>query len=72
MLRRILLSSSRGVHSSSTDWVSLHGVNGSPYTKKVQAALRYKQIPATFHQLMPNNFNGDWEEKGFGDIKPKV
>ena len=75
LLRRIVLSSSswqtRSVHSG-TDWVSLHGVNGSPYTKKVQTALRYKQIPFTFHQLMPNNFNGDWEDKGFGHIKPKV
>ena len=75
LLRRIVLSSSswqtRSVHSG-PDWVSLHGVNGSPYTKKVQTALRYKQIPFTFHQLMPNNFNGDWEDKGFGHIKPKV
>lgn len=53
-------------------WVQLHGANGSPYTKKVASALRYKQIPFTFHQLMPGDFQGDWEEKGFGHIKPKV
>ena len=74
LTRKILLNiraQSRSLHSSS-EWVSLHGVNGSPYTKKVQAGLRYKQIPFTYHQLMPNNFNGDWEERGFGHIKPKV
>ena len=75
LTRRIIGSTSkcfsRGVQTAS-DWVSLHGANGSPYTKKVQTALRYKRIPFTFHQLMPNNFNGDWEEKGFGHIKPKV
>ena len=76
LTRKILATSSkcisRSVQTASSDWVSLHGANGSPYTKKVQTALRYKQIPFTFHQLMPNNFNGDWEEKGFGHIKPKV
>ena len=75
LTRRIIGSTSkcfsRSVRTAS-DWVSLHGANGSPYTKKVQTALRYKRIPFTFHQLMPNNFNGDWEEKGFGHIKPKV
>ena len=75
LTRRIIGSTSkcfsRSVQTAS-DWVSLHGANGSPYTKKVQTALRYKRIPFTFHQLMPNNFNGDWEEKGFGHIKPKV
>ena len=75
LTRRVIASTSkcfsRSVQTAS-EWVSLHGANGSPYTKKVQTALRYKQIPFTFHQLMPNNFNGDWEEKGFGHIKPKV
>ena len=76
LTRRIIASTSkclsRSVQTDGSEWVSLHGANGSPYTKKVQTALRYKQIPFTFHQLMPNNFNGDWEEKGFGHIKPKV
>lgn len=52
--------------------VSLHGGNGSPYTRKVMSALRYKQIPFSQHTLMPGNMLGDWEEKGFGHIKPKV
>ena len=62
----------RGQTSTSSDWLELHGANGSPYTKKVASALRYKRIPFTFHHLMPGNFQGDWEEKGFGNIKPKV
>jgi hypothetical protein len=52
-----------------SEWVS---VQGSPYTRKVQSALRYKQIPFTQHSLMPDNMMGDWEERGFGNIKPKV
>ena len=62
----------RFVTTDNPAWVQLHGANGSPYTKKVASALRYKQIPFTFHNLMPGDFQGDWEEKGFGHIKPKV
>jgi len=53
-------------------WLEVHGGYGSPYTRKVQAALRYKQLPFSNHQLMPGNLTGDWDEKGFSDIKPKV
>ena len=53
-------------------WLQLHGANGSPYTRKVMSALRYKHVPFTFHQLMPGDFMGDWNDKGFGHIKPKV
>ena len=56
----------------STQWMSVHGGQGSPYTRKVQSALRYKQIPFTSHTLMPGDMMGDWEERGFGEIKPKV
>ena len=38
----------------------------------MQAALRYKRVPFTTHDLLPGDMNGDWEERGFGDIKPKV
>ena len=57
---------------NSRSLVALHGGNGSPYTRKVMSALRYKQIPFSQHTLMPGNMLGDWEEKGFGHIKPKV
>jgi len=73
--RRCVVASiiSRGYANESKDkWVSLYGANGSPYTRKVMSALRYKQIPFTFHHLMPGNLMGDWEEKGLGHIKPKV
>ena len=69
--QKILLSRNLQT-STSSDWLELHGANGSPYTKKVASALRYKRTPFTFHHLMPGNFQGDWEEKGFGGIKPKV
>ena len=61
----------RSVHTGS-DRVEVYGANGSPYTKKVKSALRYKQIPFNFHHLMPGNFMGDWGEKGLGHIKAKV
>jgi len=61
----------RSVHTAS-DRVEVYGANGSPYTKKVKSALRYKQIPFNFHHLMPGNFMGDWDEKGLGHIKAKV
>jgi len=54
------------------DWVQVHGAHGSPYTRKVQAALRYKRVPFTSHSLMPGDINQDWAERGFGEIKPKV
>jgi len=57
---------------SSSEWVDLYGGYGSPYTRKVQSALRYKKIPFAQHMLMPGDMMGDWEEKGFGHIKPKV
>merc|ERR1719495_521852 len=63
---------SRSQQGDSRSLVSLHGGNGSPYTRKVMSALRYKQIPFSQHTLMPGNMLGDWEEKGFGHIKPKV
>ena len=53
-------------------WLQLYGANGSPYTRKVMAALRYKHLPFTYHQLMPGDFMGDWDDKGLGHIKPKV
>ena len=42
------------------------------HPRKVQAALRYKRVPFTTHDLMPGDVNGDWQERGFGDVKPKV
>ena len=42
------------------------------HPRKVQAALRYKRVPFTSHDLMPGDVNGDWQERGFGDVKPKV
>jgi len=62
----------RANSSQASDWVSVYGMYGSPYTRKVQAALRYKQIPFTQHPLMPGNVKGDWDELGFSEIKPKV
>ena len=53
-------------------WLQLYGANGSPYTRKVMSALRYKHVPFTYHQLMPGNMGGDWEDKGLGHIKPQV
>lgn len=50
----------------------LYGMYGSPYTRKVEAAMRYARIPFTKHPLMPGNIKGDWEPLGFGNIKPKV
>ena len=41
-------------------------------SRKVQAALRYKRVPFTTHDLMPGDMNGDWEDRGFGDVRPKV
>ena len=61
----------RRVHNTS-ERVEVYGANGSPYTKKVKSALRYKQIPFNFYHLMPGDFSGDWEERGLGHIKPKV
>ena len=58
--------------ASTAAWVSVHGANGSPYTRKLMSALRYKHVPFTFHHLMPGNVMGDWEDRGFGHIKPKV
>ena len=58
--------------SSPPGWLQLHGANGSPYTRKVMSALRYKHLAFTYHQLMPGDFMGDWDDKGFGHIKPKV
>jgi len=61
------------LHStSSSEGVALYGMHGSPYTRKIQAALTYKQVPFTLHPLMPGNVQGDWDELGFSDIKPKV
>ena len=57
---------------SNSEWVDLYGGFGSPYTRKVQSALRYKKIPFSQHTLMPWDMMGEWEEKGFGHIKPKV
>ena len=61
----------RNVHNAS-DRLEVYGANGSPYTKKVKSALRYKQIPFNYYHLMPGNFMGDWEKRGFGHIKAKV
>ena len=61
----------RSVHNAS-DRIEVFGANGSPYTKKVMSALRYKQIPFNFYHLMPGNFMGDWEKRGFSHIKAKV
>lgn len=66
------VAKARSHTTSSSGAVSLYGMYGSPYTRKVQAALRYKQVPFTLHQLMPGNVQGDWDELGFSDIKPKV
>jgi len=73
--RRYVVTSviNRGYANDSTDkLVSLYGANGSPYTRKVMSALRYKHIPFTFQHLMPGNLMGDWDAKGLGHIKPKV
>ena len=68
---RSLQASPRSLATSAPPpgWLELHGANGSPYTRKVMSALRYKHVPFTYHQLMPM---GDWDAKGFGHIKPKV
>ena len=50
--------------------VRQHSIELHP--RKVQAALRYKRVPFTTHDLMPGDVNGDWQERGFGDVKPKV
>ena len=69
---RRTLSTTSGVSAAKEGWLEVHGGYGSPYTRKVQAALRYKHLPFSNHQLMPGNLTGDWDEKGFSDIKPKV
>merc|ERR1711990_205159 len=66
------LSTTSSIGAAKEGWLEVHGGYGSPYTRKVQAALRYKQLPFSNHQLMPGNLTGDWHEKGFSDIKPKV
>ena len=75
-----LLGAWRAASSSTTtmgrspmsDWVAVNGMLGSPYTRKLMSALRYKHVPFTFHHLMPGNVMGDWEDRGFAHIKPKV
>ena len=69
---RRTLSTTNSISAAKEGWLEVHGGYGSPYTRKVQAALRYKQLPFSNHQLMPGNLTGDWDEKGFSDIKPKV
>ena len=71
-LARRTLSTTSAFSAAKEGWLEVHGGYGSPYTRKVQAALRYKQLPFSNHQLMPGNLTGDWDERGFSDIKPKV
>jgi hypothetical protein len=47
VLTRALLGGRQGLAkglASAAGWVEVHGMYGSPYTRKVQAALRYKQV----------------------------
>lgn len=65
LVGRLLSSSSHGS-------LELFGGYGSPYTRKVESALRYKRIPFIQRQLMPGNITGDWTEHGLDHIRPKV
>lgn len=62
----------RSYSSSVCDHVTIYGAYGSPYTRKVESALRYKRVPVVKKHLMPGNLDGAWDALNMQHIKPKV
>jgi len=60
------------VQCSTANSVTVYGGYGSPYTRKVEAALRYKRVPFIRKDLMPGNITGDWDKLRLSHIKAKV